>query len=245
MKGKRSTKKMITNWLGRKFPRAVQENKRLLVAVAVIFFTITGLVAAASQIGNNPLSRTVEKRTQTFREELSKEIGGKRSALEWTGFYLRRNLVSAVQIIGFGVAFGIYSLFGLILNGAMLGHIGATAPYSTLETFSMILPHGVFELTGYIIAISCGVKLGIGSVKSILEKGTGPLKNSGKKIKDLVPAVFILLIVAGIIEGALTAYKSLILNSLALKVSLIGMSLVSVGALLLWMSGKIPSHDAR
>lgn len=245
MKDKRSVKKRITNELGKEFPRAILENKRLLITIAIIFFTITGLVAAASQIGNNPISQTVEKRTHTFREELSEEIGVKRSAVEWIGFYLRHNLVSTVQIIGLGVAFGIYSLYGLILNGALLGHIGAIAPYSALGTLSMILPHGVFELTGYIIAISCGVRLGIGSIKSILERETGPLKDSGKKIKNLIPVVFILLIIAGVIEGVLTSYKNLILSSFIFKVGLIGTSLVSLGVLLLWMSGKITSPDVQ
>lgn len=231
--------------LGTAFPNAVKENRRLIAAVIAIFALSISVAFTANQKGDNPVNRVVEDQTEPSREFMEEEAKAKRSQLEWTAFFIRNNLVSVIQNIGFGVVFGLYSIYALLMNGFMLGYTGSTSIYSAPEFLSLLLPHGVFELTGYLLAISCGVKLGIGSIKSIIEGKSKPLRRAGKSIKNLILPSILLIIIAGFIEAFLIVNKASILNSSHIQVGLIGASLASLSLILLWISENLPRTDAR
>lgn len=240
-----SAKDKLKKSLGIDFPNSVQENQRLIAAITAIFVLSISVAFIANQEGDNPVNRAVEDQTEGPREYIEQEAKVERSYLEEVAFFIRNNLTSVIQNIGFGVAFGIFSIYSLLRNGFMIGYVGSTSGYSTLELLSLLLPHGVFELTGILLAISCGVRLGIGSIKSIIERGVDPLREAGRKIKGLIPSLILLIIIAALIEAALGIHKASVLNSLYMQVGLIGASLVSLSLILLWMSGKFSRTDAR
>lgn len=235
-----SLRNKLRKSLGRDFPKAIRKNRRLIASVATIFFILVGIAVLANQIGDNPVNRAIKNQTEPSRRTLRKEARAERSALGWTGFYLRNNLVNVVEIVGLGVVFGVFPLYALVMNGFLIGYVGSAAHFSALGTLSILLPHGVFELTGYILAISCGVRLGIGSFRSVLEREVEPLREAGRSIAGLVPVVILLLIIAGFIEGFISSYRGPVLDPLK-----IGASLVSLAIILLWMSGKITRSGGR
>jgi len=217
----------------------------VIAAVTAIFAISISVAFIANQEGDNPINRVVESQTEPSRRFMEEEAKVERSQIEWTYFFIRHNLVSAIETIGLGVVFGLYSIYALLMNGFMIGYTGSASIYSAPEFLSLLLPHGVFEITGYILAISCGVRLGIGSIKSILERGANPLRRAGGSIKNLILPSILLIIIAGFIEAPLGIHKFSVLDSLYMQVGLIGASLASLSLILLWMSGKLSRTDAR
>lgn len=239
----RSIWSKIEKSFGSNLQKAFLENWRLIAGVTAAFFIIMGIAIVANQMGDNPINRAVEDQTEPYRRELAEEVDIERSQIEWTAFYIRNNLVSAIEVIGLGVAFGVFPIYALLMNALMLGYAGSTTTLSTVETLAMILPHGVFELTGYILALSCGVKLGLGGLRTIKNQDPKNLKKAGNGIAPLVPASIILIIIAGFIEGFLGTHQNCILNSTAIQAAMILASLASFTILFLWLSGKITRPD--
>ncbi|KXA95791.1 hypothetical protein AKJ65_00550 [candidate division MSBL1 archaeon SCGC-AAA259E19] len=232
-----SLKKRLAESLGKSFPKAVRRNLRLIAIVTTIFLASSGIAITSNQIGDNPVNQAVKDFTEPSREFMKEEAKVGRSPLEWTGFYLRNNLVSTIEIIGLGVAFGAFSLYSLLINGLTMGYVISTSGHSALDVSSLLLPHGVFELTGFMLAASCGVRLGIGSVKSLANQETKPLKKAGNSIVGLIPPTILLIIIAGFIESSLHVIP--VLGSAAIQLGLVGGSLISFAILLLWMSGNL------
>lgn len=243
MKKYASWKERLTASLGKSFPRAVRRNLRLIAIVTIIFLGAFGISILSNQIGDNPVNQAVKDFTEPSRKYMGEKAQVDRSPLGWTGFYLTNNLVSVIKTIGLGVAFGVFSLYSLLVNGLTAGYVISTSGYSTLKISSLLLPHGVFELTGYMLATTCGVRLGIGGIRSLAGRKTDPLKKAGDSIADLIPASILLIIIAGFIEGSLHAIP--VLDSAAIQVSLVGASLFSFSCLLFWMSGKLTKAGGR
>lgn len=224
-----------------KFPQVIRENKGILAITTVIFLTLVGIAVAAEQAGDNPVRRAIEDQTESYREKLKRETRVERTQLEWTAFYLRNNLTLVIQTIGFGVGFSLFPLYSLFRNGLAIGYIASGFDLSLTQTFSILLPHSVFELTGYLIAIVCGLKLGIGSIKCLIERSFDPLREQGEDVKYLIPPAMILIIIAGFIEGFISPYIAPGLNFLKIIGSLGALTLI-----ILWMGGEFlgPAYDS-
>lgn len=238
--GEKARKTFVEN-----FQESVQKNKKLLLSVLSIFLLAIGISIFANQIGPNPISELIETQTEPLKRMLTIEGQKERTILEWITFFVRNNLTAATQTIGLGTAFGVFSLYSLLLNGFVVGFITSqsTAP---LETgLALLLPHGVFEITGYMLASTCGIRLGIGSIKSLLNREAKALKKAGREVKYLIPPVILLIIIAAIIEGLLGTYQEIILNSSNVRLALIGGSIISFSVLFIWISGILPrsSHN--
>lgn len=241
----KTIKNKINQSLGENFPKAVRKNNKLIIIVAIIFGISIFLALFANQIGFKPIIESIKNQTEPFRRRLVQESQIERTTLGWVGFYIRNNLVSTIEIIGLGIAFGVFPIYALLLNGFLIGYVLSQAGYSLLETLALLLPHGVFELTAYVLAITCGVRLGLGSIKSLINQKTKPLKKAGKNIMDLVPPIVILIVIAAVIEGILGTYINTIINSQLIETTLIITSLATITILILWMSGKLTKTDAR
>ncbi len=221
------------------FPKAVRKNKKIIYITTIVFLSLAGLAFSATQLDENPLKDTIETQTKPAREILNEEANVERTQLEWTIFLLKNNLRSTILTIALGLFFGILPLYTLLINGLLIGYVLSLTTLSPLSASAMILPHGVFELTGYILAISCGMKLGIGSIKSLFHRKVEPLKKNFLKITHLIPLSLILITVAGIVEGLLGSKKDQILASPKTEILLIIFSLISLTILILWFSGKL------
>ncbi len=116
------------------------------------------------------------------------------------------NITVALKAFVFGIFLGVGTIYILFLNGALLGSLTGLV-YTVgnpISYWSLILPHGVIELTAIFISGGVGLMLG----KSLLIPGKYSRKHSliynAKESIPLLLGSASMLIIAGIIEGFFT-----------------------------------------
>ena len=113
-----------------------------------------------------------------------------------------------VSVLAFclGLTCGIGTVYVLMTNGFMLGSLAAvfTSRGESLVFWSLILPHGIWELTAIFIAGGAGLKLGYSLIRPGVYRRQDALLRASRSITGLITLVVILLIAAGIIEGFFT-----------------------------------------
>jgi uncharacterized membrane protein SpoIIM required for sporulation len=118
-------------------------------------------------------------------------------------FIIENNIRVAVICFLGGLAVGIPTALVLLLNGWMLGTIASAVHLGGYDTqfWSLIVPHGVIELSVIVIAAGTGLMLG----DSVLRPGTlrrgDALSLAARKAVTLALGAAALLIVAGTLEA--------------------------------------------
>ncbi|MEN6592286.1 MAG: stage II sporulation protein M [Methanobacterium sp.] len=77
--------------------------------------------------------------------------------LETLSLFINNATVASYMYIG-GVLMGVATAFLLVANGLFIGYVASKVPLGDFIIFT--LPHGIFELTGIILAGAAGFKLG-------------------------------------------------------------------------------------
>ena len=77
--------------------------------------------------------------------------------LETLSLFINNATVASYMYIG-GVLMGVATAFLLVANGLLIGYVVSKVPLADFIIFT--LPHGIFELTGIILAGAAGFKLG-------------------------------------------------------------------------------------
>lgn len=123
-----------------------------------------------------------------------------------SGSIMINNISVALRAFAFGITLGLGTVYILFYNGLILGSLTALiysggAPFTY---WSLILPHGITELTAIFISGGTGLCLGC----SILFPGKYSRKHSAilgaKRAVLLISGVVFMLIIAAIIEGFFT-----------------------------------------
>lgn len=181
-----------------------------------------------------PISDAIRREIESEYGWLEEEVASIHGPFELTAAVLRNNLANVFLTIGVGIGFGILTLSMFAINAITIGYVGTLATHSSFQNVFFLFPHGPIELAAYVLAVTCGVRLGIGSIRSVLDRMVGPLREAGSDVGDLLPGVVLLLVVSGFIEGFLTPLTGPFLNYL--KVTL-GFLLFFV--VLLWFKGDL------
>lgn len=148
-----------------------------------------------------------------FLPESYASIGqeGELGAGEWnyalmSSYIMVNNISVALKAFVFGITLGLGTIYILLLNGSLLGAL-TTLIYQNgtpLEYWSLILPHGIIELTAIFISGGAGLLV----ARSILIPGKYSRKDAlikaAKKAVTLLAGVMLMLIIAGLIEGFFT-----------------------------------------
>lgn len=135
----------------------------------------------------------------------------KTQASQWnyplmSSYIMTNNISVAIKAAAFGITLGLGTIYVLFYNGAMLGALTALMYMYGNPTnyWSLILPHGIIELTAIFISGAAGLII----AKSILIPGELTRKHAliygAKKAVTLILGVVFMLIIAGIIEGFFT-----------------------------------------
>jgi uncharacterized membrane protein SpoIIM required for sporulation len=144
-----------------------------------------------------------------LREHWKKESGhdidaGQMSTM--SAGIMTHNIAIGVGAFATGIVLGIGPLYGMIENGLMLGILGEamTRPGTTLVFWSLILPHGIIEITAILIMGGAGFLL----AGAILAPGSRSYRDSlierGRLAVLLALGGGAMLVVAGLIEGFIT-----------------------------------------
>jgi stage II sporulation protein M len=170
-------------------------SRNFIYAIGIVFliFVLVGFFI--------PASDQTEKLILEFVKDLIEKTQNM-SQRELSIFIFLNNLQSSFFGMVFGIIFGIFSLFMILVNGYLLGFIALMSVRSQgVLSLWRIFPHGIFELPAVFISLGLGLKLGT----FIFQK---------KKLRSLrlyfynslrvfLFIVLPLLVVAAIIEGAL------------------------------------------
>lgn len=175
----------------------LKESKIFIYSIIVIFFAFVLIGFFV------PAPESIVEQIRKFIEELLKQTQGM-SFPELTGFIIFNNLQTSFFGMVFGIILGIFPLILAMSNGYFLGFVSKLSVQTDgFLSLWKLLPHGIFELPAVFISLGLGMKI-----------GSFVFKKKGKKIKSLKEyllnslkvfffVVIPLLIIAGIIEGAL------------------------------------------
>lgn len=119
---------------------------------------------------------------------------------------LSNNIFVALQVFAYGISAGLGTVYVLLQNGLVLGALSAVVIHQghALLYWSLILPHGIIELSAIFISGAAGLKIGYGLLFPGFYKRKDALVLQGKEALQLIGAVIPMLIIAAIIEGFLT-----------------------------------------
>lgn len=187
------------------FPKLLKEN-RLFILSSFGFFILGCLISMVMVLVN------VNNAGFFLPPEVTANIqAGKMGSGEWnyplmSSTIMVNNISVSLRAFVFGITLGLGTIYVLFQNGALLGALTALVYMYGDPTgyWSLILPHGVIELTAIFISGAAGLII----AKSILLPGEYSRKHSlisgAKKAVSLIMGVVVMLVIAGIIEGFFT-----------------------------------------
>ncbi len=173
----------------------LKESKIFIYSIVVLFFVFVLIGFFV------PAPESVIDLIKEFIEELLKQTEGM-SFSELVGFIIMNNLQTSFFGMIFGIVLGIFPLLLTMSNGYLLGFVSKLSVQTDgFLSLWRLLPHGIFELPAVFISLGLGMK--IGSFLFQKKKLKSLKEYSLNSFKVFFFVVIPLLIIAGIIEGAL------------------------------------------
>lgn len=119
---------------------------------------------------------------------------------------MTNNLAVTFSTFALGITAGIGTLWMMLLNGMLIGVIGAATWKAgmALQLWSFVAPHGVLELPAIFIAGGAGLEIARGMLFPGLLPRRDSLARAGGRAAQLLLGTIPMLIVAGVIEGFLS-----------------------------------------
>jgi uncharacterized membrane protein SpoIIM required for sporulation len=116
---------------------------------------------------------------------------------------MTNNLSVAFSTFALGITGGLGTIYMLIVNGLLLGVIGAATAHAgmALQLWSFVAPHGVLELPAIFIAGGSGLEIARGLLFPGLLSRRDSLEIAGSRAARLLLGTIPMLVVAGVIEG--------------------------------------------
>jgi len=231
--------KRFRRYVAADFTKSLHRNFRLLALVTVAFVCVIAVGAFAGIYGESAAGQVIKGEVEPKIERMENEASEISYGLDLAAHVIANNISIAIEIVGLGLAFGIFPVFVLIVNGLVLGYLpfylaGRVTDFSLLEFFSVILPHGLIELSAILIAITCGIRLGIGAAKTLIKRGEFiDLKAAGHDVANLLPASLMLLVIAGFVEGFISP-----VGGLGAEYAKLVLAVLLFALMLFWFAGR-------
>jgi len=190
-------------WIG--YPRAVWEMRRLILASALfqIVIAVGGFVWAIADpaTAGSFLPPDLRDACHSAHHAIPTGVMVPTSVAIWS-----HNIVVSFFEYAGGILFGLGTIYSLYVNSMLLGVLsgvenqhGANGLY-----WSLIVPHGVIELTAFTIAAAAGLSLADALVRARPRPRSQVLREHGRRSVIVVLGTIPLLLVAGTIEGFVT-----------------------------------------
>jgi uncharacterized membrane protein SpoIIM required for sporulation len=225
-------------WTG--YPRAVWDLRRL-VAVAAAFQVVVALggfvwgVADPATAGSF-LPPGLRDAGHHAHHAIPAGVMAPTSVAIWS-----HNIIVSFYDYAGGILFGLGTIYSLYFNSMLLGVLsgvsnqhGANGLY-----WSLIIPHGVIELTAFTITAAAGLSLADALVRARPRPRSQVLAEHARRSVAVVLGTIPLLVVAGTIEGFVTPSAA----SVPVKLAVAPISAVLLGAYLL--RGRSSAADGR
>jgi len=197
----------VVRFFARSLPAAFYRVRWWTVAVAAAFLVlavVAGVHAARTpevmaQLGS-------PSQLQNYAEEAFAAYYNNYPAPDFAAQVWTNNAWIAAQCIGLGIT-GVYPVFVLYQNAVGIGQAGAIMEvYGDVGVyFSLILPHGMMELTAIFIAGGAGLKLFWTAVSPGGRTRGRALADEGRSLVTVAVGLVVVLGVSGLVEGFVTA----------------------------------------
>jgi stage II sporulation protein M len=175
--------------------RTIADHKRALGVILGIF--LIGAVVGA--VGGASISSHIE----AALKNLIRQFKGLHGFNLFVQIFLH-NFMAAVIATVSGLLFGIFPLISVFLNGLILGSILTNltkyTDWTLYKAILSIIPHGIFEIPAFLLALALGATLGTWPLKKAKGRFLASAFNTYSNIffKIIIP----LLIIAAGIETA-------------------------------------------
>lgn len=196
----------LFKYIGIEFPTLLKKN-RLFILASFGFFAF-GIILSLLMVFHNSNNAGIFL-PQNLIEGAGKAKPGGGSNWNYplmSSYIMTNNISVSLRAFVFGITLGLGTIYVLFSNGTTLGALTALVYLqgNPKNFWSLILPHGVFELTAIFISGAAGLII----AKSILIPGEYSRKHAlidgAKKAISLIIGVIVMLIIAGTIEGFFT-----------------------------------------
>src|SRR5579862_3173615 len=202
---RRASLRAAVGFLWNEYPRLVWEIRRYAYAAAAIQLVL--VVAALLWTLHDPVDAA------TFLPAAYRDVAhihhhaipGALMAPTAAGIFTNNIYVSLLDVGG-GLTAGLATLYSLYLNSMMLGVVAGLANGSgpSLEFWSLIVPHGVIELTSFTICSGAGLSLAAAIVRAGPQPRMVAVRAAGTRAALIALGTMPLLVIAGTIEGFVT-----------------------------------------
>ena len=187
--------------LADKLPRTVKQNRAYVLTATGVFLAF-GLYAYL-------MTRLSSAGAGAFLSpDLFDSEGG---AGNWDSVMMAstimvNNIYVAVLAFGLGLTLGLGTLYVLAQNGMMLGSLAAffTERGLAVSFWSLILPHGIWELFAIFLAGAAGLRIGMALLRPGRLSRRDALLSAGRQAVSLMGMVCVLLVLAAVVEGFFT-----------------------------------------
>lgn len=212
-RGKESTP--LPHYILRDFPAAVVQSWRYVLLAFLLFIVPAGvgyvMIRERPELAEEILSPVMIARAEEAAEnqvegrgyaEMGKEVRPVAAAL-----IMSNNINVSIGTFVGGLTGGLLSAWLLFVNGMMLGLvIGLFQNYHALNyLLTFIAGHGVLELTAIFISAGAGFRLAQALIAPGDRTRKDALVEEGRIAARMIGAVVTLLVIAGTIEGLLSA----------------------------------------
>lgn len=197
----------IVRFYSETYPRIFRELwPQTLLAFAI--FAVTGVAAFiltmrdptfAHRLLGTRMMETIEKREMWTHSIVTIKPLAASSIMT-------NNLSVAFATFAFGITAGIGTVWMMVLNGLLIGVIGAATLQAGMagQLWTFVVPHGVLELPAIFIAGGAGFEIARGMLFPGLLPRRESLERAGGRAAQLLLGTIPMLIVAGVIEGFLS-----------------------------------------
>ena len=208
----------LAQFLLQDFPSALAENRKFVWVSMALFFLPLLLTAFACSV-NDELVLSLYSPAQLsdfeamYDPEGENQLGAREASddLLMFGYYIKNNISIGFQTFASGIFAGIGSIFIILFNGLMIGAMaGHMLNIGYTETFfSFVIGHGSFELTAIALAGAAGMRLGFTLINPKGYRRLDAMNIAGKKAIVLVYGVFIMLLIAALLEAFWSSSRTL------------------------------------
>ncbi|WAC04597.1 MAG: stage II sporulation protein M [Methanoregula sp.] len=173
---------------------------RAVVIIFLLFFTtiLIGWVGTAQ----NP--EIGEEFMHMFQKDVAKQVMGGSDA-EIGGKIFLNNIEACILLFLGGASFGIFTILIMSLNGIVIGAIMEIVheQHSSAFVAAAILPHGIFEIPGFILAGALGILLSQSLVNEYYGSGDAAAETE-RLTRNFMLMVLPLIAVAAVVEAFIT-----------------------------------------
>jgi stage II sporulation protein M len=173
---------------------------RAVIIISLLFFS-TILIGWVGTAQNHAVG---EEFMKMFEKDVARQVMGGSDA-EVGGKLFLNNLEACLLLFLGGASFGIFTIFIMSLNGIVIGAILEIVheQHSAAFVAAAILPHGIFEIPGFIIAGALGIMLSQSLVNEYYGKGDAAA-DTQRLARNFVLLVLPLIAVAALVEAFIT-----------------------------------------